>query len=350
MGGAAQVDLEFATGVIRGRVTRDGQPSSQAMVVFTPQRGQASTRTQASTDSDGNYEAAGLEDATYDVNVIDLQRGTPYATTYAVHGSGTFNIDIKSATVRGHVLDESTGRPVEEAAIQLRSTTTTSSFSRLLMPVVTDASGAFTLDSVPPGTYSISAEKDGYGTKAVDLTVGDSASDIEIKIAPNAGVTLRVVDGRDGRAISAFVRVANASNAIVYESPIRFTSGGADAVQLPLDSGTYRATLLAQGYAAQTVTLTSPSTRTVAMTPGGGIAIKSNGSAMRRARLIGADGQEYSRGFGGSAFAVDPSPGTTLLQNIAPGTYTLQILGNGDAVVASVQVTVQEGQTAQVTA
>jgi len=348
-GGTAQVDLEFASGTVRGRITRDGQPASQAMVVFSPQRGQATTMARTSTDNDGNYEASGLADATYDVQVIDLQRGTPYTTTYQVQGSSTFNIDIKSATVRGRVLDATTGRGVEDAAIQIRGGNE-GSMRMPLRTMPTDSSGAFVIDSVPPGTYSVTAEKDGYGTKAVDVTVSESGSDVEIKLAPNVGVTLRIVDARDGRLLSVYVRVTDSANKIVYDSPFRFTDGGAETVKLPLDSGVYRATIFAQGYATQNVTISSPSTQTIGMTPGGAIAIKSSGSAMRRARLIAPDGRQYTRGFGGPTFAVDASPGTTLIENVAPGTYTLQILGEGDAVTASVQVTVLEGQVAQVSA
>ena len=42
------------------------------------------------------------------------------------------------------------------------------------------------------------------------------------------------------------------------------------------------------------------------------------------------------------------SPGVTLLNNIAPGTYTLQILGDGNDVAATAPVTVAEGQQATV--
>jgi hypothetical protein len=317
--------------------------------MFIPQKGQASSMTRATTDNSGNYEAAGLDDGAYDVQVVDMQRGTPYTTTYEVRGSGTFNIDIKSSLVRGHVLDASTGRGIEDAAIQIRTAGDASLRMPLrTMPAPTDASGGFLLDSVPPGTYSISAEKEGYGTKAIDVTVGENASEVEIKLAPNAGVNLRVVDGRDGRVISPYVRVLDAQNKIVYESGFRFTSGGVETMKLPLDAGTYRAQVTAQGYATQTVTITSPSSPTIPMTPGGTIAIKSSGSAMRRARLVGADGREYTRGFSGATFSVDPSPGTTLLENIAPGAYTLQILGDRDSITTSVQVTVMEGQIAQV--
>ncbi|MGZ8831283.1 MAG: hypothetical protein ACXW2Q_13015, partial [Thermoanaerobaculia bacterium] len=159
-------------------------------------------------------------------------------------------------------------------------------------------------------------------------------------------VSLRVVDGRDGRLLSAFVRVMNMANQVIYDSPFRL-GGSAETMNLPLDPGTYRMIVIAQGYATKNTTITSPSTQTIAMTPGGTIAIKSAGSAMRRARLLTADGREYMRGYGWmSVFNVDPSPGTTMLENIEPGNYTLQIM-DGDAVVASTQVTVMEGQVVQ---
>ncbi len=346
-GGTAQVDIDFIRNTIRGRVARDGKPAAQAMVMFSPQKGQSQTMVRTTTDSNGNYEATGLDDATYDVAVIDIQRGTPYTTTYEVRGSGTFNIDIQSAALRGRVLDASTGQPIEDAAVQIRPTSTvTVRFP--LRTVGTDPSGGFTVDSVPPGSYSVSAEKEGYGTKVVDVSVGDSPADVELKLSPNPGVSLRVVDARDGRLISVFARVVDAQNKVVFESPMRFGSTGAEPVKLPLEAGSYRATIMAQGYATQVVTITSPSSPTVAMSPGGSIAIQSRGSALRRARLVSPDGREYPRGGFNPVFTIDPSPGTTVMENIAPGMYTLQILSAGDRVEASAPVSVVEGQRARV--
>jgi hypothetical protein len=196
---------------------------------------------------------------------------------------------------------------------------------------------------VPPGAYSISAEKEGYGTKPMDITVGDSPAEIEIKLSPNAGVTLKVVDGRDGRLLMAYVRVVDSRNVPVYDPPMRFGGGTPEPIRLPLESGSYRATIYANGYAARVVTLVSPSSPTIAMTPGGSIAVQSKASTIRRARLMMPDGKEYPRGMGG-VFTIDP--GVYVMENIAPGSYTLQILGAGDRVEASAPVNVIEGQRA----
>ena len=93
------------------------------------------------------------------------------------------------------------------------------------------------------------------------------------------------------------------------------------------------------GYAMRRVPITSPSSPTIGLTPGGTIAVQSKGSGLRRARLLAADGSEYRR-----LFPIDPTPGVTTLNNIAPGTYTLQILGDANDVRTSVSVTVVEGQ------
>ncbi|MBK5259226.1 MAG: carboxypeptidase regulatory-like domain-containing protein [Thermoanaerobaculia bacterium] len=344
-GGSATADIEFKSGtVVRGRVTREGRPLADLMMMFSPRGAEAQTSAHTTTDRDGYFEVTGLDDATYDVSVVDIQRGAPYSTTYKVKGSGTFDIDMRSATMRGRVVDAATGSPIGDATIDVRGADNDGPRFPL-RTVQTDASGVFVIDAITPGTYNVSAEKADYGTKTSSVTVGDSGGEVELKLARNDGVLLRVVDGRDGRALRALVRVVDAQNRVVFES-MRFAGGAAEALRLPLDAGTYRANVWAYGYASQMIALSSPSNPTVALTPGGSIVVQSKGSVIRRARLVGADGRPYERGPGIPFFTIDAGPGVTTLENIAPGTYALQILGNGDSVEASAQVTVGEGQRA----
>src|SRR5207253_7884886 len=96
-GASAQLDLEFVSNtVVRGRVTRNGAPLANASVMFLPRGGQSSTQSRTTTDDAGNYTASGLTDGTYDVSVVDMQRFSPYSSTYNVHGSSTYDIDIKA--------------------------------------------------------------------------------------------------------------------------------------------------------------------------------------------------------------------------------------------------------------
>lgn len=348
-GASATVDLEFKSGtVVRGRVTRDGQPMTNAAVAFIPRSAQAQTTASGQTDSSGYYEVSGLDDATYNVQVLDFGRITPFSTTYEVKGSGTFDIDIKSTSVRGRVLDSTTGSPLPDARVELRPATGEAFMGSRVM--ATDSAGAFVLENVARGNYELKADKEGYGHEMRSIVVGDSAPEVELKLAPSAGVTLTVVDGRDNRKIGANIaRITDAQGRNVDTASFRF--GSPEPMKLPLSAGTYRVTVVAPGYAAQTIAVNSPSNATVAMTPGGSLLIRSKSSSVTRARLIDSTGQAYVRGpFGGQAgiFTLDASPGVTTLQNIAPGTFRLEILGPGDEVLKTVTVTVIEGQQAVV--
>lgn len=347
-GGTAQVDLEFLSQTtIRGRVTRDGKPLGNAMVAFFPRNAQSQTNSQTTTDESGNYTINGLQDAQYTVNVVDLQRLNPYSTTYTVKGSSTFDIDIRTTTLRGRVLDAATGEPLAEARIQLRkSGSGESPFST--RGATTNSSGAFTLESVTPGSYVVTADKDGYGNDVRDVVVTDTASDdVELKLASNSGINLKVVDARDGRTLSANATVYDAQNRVVYDEPFRF-GGGADTIHLTLSPGSYRAVISAMGYATRSVSLTSPSNQTVPMTPGGTIVVRLGGGESQRARLVDSTGQPYVRPMSRNAVFMLDSPGTTTLPNVAPGTYTLQLLDPNDAPVKSQSVVVVEGGTATV--
>ncbi|HEY8848292.1 MAG TPA: carboxypeptidase-like regulatory domain-containing protein, partial [Thermoanaerobaculia bacterium] len=348
-GASVQADIEFKTTTISGRVTQNGQPMSSAIVRFMPRNAQAQTNASATTDGSGAYQVSGLDDAPYNVQVVDLQRTTPYTTTYTVSGSGSFDIDIKAAPLRGRVVDASTGAPISDARVQISAAGGDAIFSNRAAP--TDPSGNFLIDNVAQGSYQAKAEKEGYGHDIQNVTIGDSGSDdLVFKLAPSSGVTIHVVDQRDNRAIGANVtRVVDAQNRDVDLGSFRF-GGGPDPIKLTLSAGVYRVTLAAMGYAPQTVTITSPSEPTIAMSPGGTVVLRSKSSTLLRARLLDSNGVAYSRGgFGaGGVFTIDPSPGLTTLNNISAGTYQLQILDSTGRVVNTISVTVVDGQQVQV--
>ncbi|HEX9985290.1 MAG TPA: carboxypeptidase-like regulatory domain-containing protein [Thermoanaerobaculia bacterium] len=348
-GSSVQVDIDFiGQTAVSGRVTRNGKAMANANVSFFP-RGSTSqtTSASASTDENGVYTLNGLEDGQYTVMVMDMQRLSPYSTNYEVRGTGTFDIDMKTSSLRGRVIDAATNEPIADARVQVRGADPAESmFARM---AVTDAGGSFLLDSVSPGRYAVTADKESYGNELKEVTVGDNApAELEFKLGRNDGVTLTVVDGRDGRLLAAQVQVTDMQGRVIENTGFRF-GGGAEPVRLSLAPGQYRVAVSAMGYASQNVVLQAPGPRRVALTPGGTLIIRSRNSTPQRARLMDANGQPYNRGgYRLPTFLVDPSPQTTTLQNIAPGTYTVQLLGDGDAVIGSAQVTVVEGGSASV--
>jgi protocatechuate 3,4-dioxygenase beta subunit len=343
-GASMQVDLEFDNQtVIHGRVTQNGVPQGNSFVVFVPRDARAQTTARVTTDNAGNYTATGLADAPYNVSVVDVQRLSPYSTTYTVQGSATFDIDIKVAALRGHVLDAASGDPLENAVVQVRKSDSSDAMG--MKATQTDAGGNFTVLSVSPGTYHVSADKDGYGNQVVDLTVTEAGrDDLELKLSKNDGISVKVVDGRDGSTLSAALRVVDAQGRVIDQP---FSFGGVPGVQkLKVSPGQYKVTASAMGYAPRTMTMVSPSQQTVALTPGGSIAIVSKANGIRRAQLIDSTGQPFLRpNSRGPVFTIDQ--GTTTLQYVTAGSYTLQILNDKDQVTASVSVVVVEGQVAQ---
>ena len=346
-GGSQQVDIAFRDDVvIRGRVTRNGVPLPSATVNFFPRGNSSRASGSASTDNDGLYSVKGLESGEYNVMVNDSQRMSPYSATYQVRGSSTYDIDYKTNALRGRVLDVSTNEPLANVTVQLRNSSQTEG-PRMTRGGLSDATGSFILDAVPPGSYSVTATKDGFGNETKDLHVGESApAELEFHLTRNAGVTLNVVDARGGHALTGRATVYDMQGRVVDETRMMFMGGGdSGTIKLSVSPGSYTATVSAGGYAPKNISFQSPSTQTVALSPGGTLQVRSKHNNPVRIRLIDANGIPYWR-FSNVVPSREllPTPGTTTFPNVAAGTYTMQLLEN-DVVVDSKRITVQEGQT-----
>jgi uncharacterized GH25 family protein len=342
-GSSVQIDIQFKTSVIRGRITRNGQPLPNVVVMFTPRNAQ--TQASGTADASGNYEITGLDDGAYTVGVLDIDRSGAFSSTHEVHGSGTYDIDIKTASLRGRVIDASTGAPLANAELQVQSGQGMFGSRGAL----TDTSGGFYLDNIARGSYQATAKKEGYGHEVRDVVIGDTApDDLEFKLSPSGGVTLRVVDGRDNRALSANVtRIVDAQGRqLDNNAGFRFNASP-EPVKLTLSPGTYTVTLIAQGYAPKTLNVTAPSTITVQMLPGGSLVMRSKSSSQQRVRLIDSRGGFYPRGLNG-IFMIDPNPLSTTLNNVSGGSWTVQVLDSSDRVINTIPVTVVDGQQAVV--
>ena len=228
--------------------------------------------------------------------VNDSQRMSPYSATYQVRGSSTYDIDYKTSALRGRVLDAGTNEPLANVSVQLRSTSSNEG-PRMTRGGLSDATGAFLLDAIPPGSYSLTATKDGYGNEVKELYVGDSPpQDLELHLGRNLGVTLNVVDARDNQPITARASVYDMQGRIVDETRMMFGGGGESGVlKLSVSPGNYTATVSAGGYASRNVSFPSPSTQTVALSPGGTLQVRSKHSSAVRIRLIDANGIPYWR-------------------------------------------------------
>ncbi|HEX3578241.1 MAG TPA: carboxypeptidase regulatory-like domain-containing protein, partial [Thermoanaerobaculia bacterium] len=341
-GGTAQVDIDFKSStVVRGRVTRNGAPVPNAQVMFIPRGAKSQTSASASADADGRYELSGLDDGTYTVQAMDMERLNPFATQYDVHGSGTFDIAIKTVTLRGHVVDAADARPLNEASVELRPSTGQTIFGG--RNGQTDSSGNFTIENVAAGTYQITADKAGYGHDARQIIIGDSTpEDVQFRLSPSDGITIRAIDTRDNTPVTVNVlRVVDAQNNELPSGANFF--GSSEVVKLPLAPGTYQVTVTARNYAPQTISMSSPSQQTVRFSPGGTIILHSRDSATRRFRLVDSSGVAYGMNPVSQGIMSLP-PGTLPLNNVAAGTYRLEILDNNDRVTKSIDIVLKDGE------
>lgn len=348
-GGAQQVNIDFRGDVvIKGRVFRNGQVLPGASVSFWPRKSGSGSSASTSADEQGMYTVTGLEEGEYSVSVTDPQRYSPYNTTYTVRGSSTFDIDFKAANVRGRVIDSATNEPIENASVQFRSTATGTEV-RGSRTAMTDANGVFAVDFVHPGTYVITASRDGFGNAVQEMTFTDAGrDDVELRLSRNDGVLLSVVDARDGRKLSAQVIAFDTQGRQVYDSRamFRFGTSGANEMRVPLAPGAYTATIFVPGYAPLHASLTSPSNPTLRVSPGGTILVRSKHNTRRRMRLIDASGMVYPRFT--TPVTRELPPGTATIEHVAPGSYTLVLLNDDDSAAATQPVTVREGETATV--
>ncbi len=342
-GGTAQVDIDFKSStVISGRIVRNGSPVAGAQVTFIPRGAKSQTVSSASSDSNGHYEVNSLDDGTYMVQVIDMARLSPFSTQYEVHGSDTFDITIKTVTVRGRVVDAADTHPLNEATVDLRQATGQSIFGGGAGQ--TDADGRFTIENVAAGTYQITADKSGYGHDSRQITISDSDPDpVQFQLSPSDGITIRAVDTRDNTPLTVNVlRVVDAQGNELPSSS-GFFGNSSETVKLALAPGVYTVTVVARNYASQTLSMSSPSQQVVRFSPGGTIVLHSKDSTTRRARLVDAAGVTHGLNPISQGISSLP-PGTTQINNVAAGHYTLQILDNTDRITKTVEIDVIDGQ------
>lgn len=341
-GGTAQADIVFKTDtVIGGRIMRNGVPMANAQVTFIPRGATSQTTASTSADANGHYEVSSLDDGTYAVQVMDVSRLSPFATQYDVHGSDTFDITIKTATVHGRVIDAADSNPLNAATVDLRQATGQTVGGGA--SASTDANGGFTLENIAAGTYQLTADKSGYGHDSRQLTIGDSApDDVLFQLSPSDGITIQAVDTRDNTPLTVnVVRVVDSQGNTLPSQSGFF--GSNEIVKLALAPGVYTVTVTARNYASQTVSMSSPSTQTVRFSPGGTVVLHSKDSTTRRAQLLDASGIAHGiNPISQGIFSLPP--GATPINNLVAGHYTLQILDSTGRVTNTVGIDVVDGQ------
>ncbi|HEY0783207.1 MAG TPA: carboxypeptidase regulatory-like domain-containing protein [Thermoanaerobaculia bacterium] len=298
-------------------------------------------------DFQGAYRIAGVGAGEW---LVFAQVGSRVAhgkVTLAEGSDGTLDLQfaVDGLVLSGHVTRG--GEPVIGAIVAVLSQDGTSANGK------TDATGAFRLEGLKPGTYGLYLVELETGTmrnESVELTAD---RDVAFDLA-NQRVAGRVIDASDGSAAAgASVRLDLVSGPFAGSglSPAATTDAAGRFSFAGLGPGDYRAQARKDGYASAAVPVQLAAGADVddvriELQPAHGITLQLTGPAASTLGAVGvawlaADGALVSSG----RYAVGEG-GRVRVPDVPAGTFRLRG-GGGDVATASVDVTVP-GDTAPV--
>jgi len=345
-GAAPAVELNFQEGItVSGRVTKGGAPVSNGSVSFIPTGGRpvrsapdvtgdtsASARQFVNTmiSSDGTYTAAGLSSGDYSVRV-STSGMTMYQTRYTAAASGTFDIDIHGATLRGRVVDSKSNAPLSDARVMLTSRLPANGSA------VSDSDGRFVIDALPDASYDLQVNREQYATAAQKVVIANgSVADVEVRMEQTPAITIRVTDSATGQPVDATVMIQEASGSYRGQAT-RVESG---VFRAWLQPGSYSAAVNARGYVLKTQNFTTPADVTVTLVRAGALLIRARTPQRARLDLPGGGTQ---RGLG-MLHAGANGP----FEMVPPGSYMLTLTGSDGKVTQTIPVVINGGETTTV--
>jgi 5-hydroxyisourate hydrolase-like protein (transthyretin family) len=337
-GVAPPVEINFDEGItVSGRVTKAGGPVTNGSVSFMPRftRGAASPPTDrqmanAMISADGSYIASGLTAGDYDVRVN--APGITFSTKYTAAASGTFDVDIRGALLRGHVVDSSSGSPVANARVNL------SSRLPAYGSATTDSDGRFAVDALADATYNLQVSSDQYATSSQQIVVANgSVPDAEVRLEQAPAVIIHLVDATTGSPIDGNVAVTDAAHKFNGQA-VRMDTG---TFKVWLKPGSYTASAYARGYLSKTTSFTTPPTDvTIVLAHGGALLIRARSAQQVRLDVPGGVTQRFL----GSIQVGTNGP----YDSLPPGSYLLSTIGSDRTVIRSMPVTIVAGETVTV--
>jgi hypothetical protein len=331
-GVAPAVEINFEEGInVSGRVTKGGAPLESGSIAFIPSGARTGSDRQyvnAMISPDGTYTAAGLSIGDYSVRV-NGPNVTQYQTKYTASSSGTFDIDIHGALVRGRVVDATSGAALAGARVMVTSRLPANGFA------LTDSDGRFAIDALPDATYDLQVSREEYAGASQSVVIANgSTPDIEVRMEQAPPITIHVTDSATGAPVDAAVMITDSSHAFRGQA----TRVEAGTWRVWLKPGTYTASVGGRGYIYKTQSFTTPGDVNIQLVAAGTLLIRARSA--QRARLDFASGLGTQRSFG----PLHPGPNGPF-ESLPPGSYMLVLLGSDGKVAQSIALVINAGQT-----
>ena len=211
---------------------------------------------QATTGLDGAYEITNVTPGTVFVSASKTGYDTVSGTGTVTAGDAlTFSVGLTkiptTGDLKGTVIDSSTGLSIQGANISVTGITT---------GATTDAQGAFLIQGINPGGYTVSIAAAGYTGQSYNITImAGSITDIgNVKLAPAPAVTTvtgRVTDATTGSPITyADVSIPGTNFSTKTDSTGTYTINGITQLEFSIkasatgyDSKSYNISTVAYG-------------------------------------------------------------------------------------------------------
>jgi Carboxypeptidase regulatory-like domain len=254
-----RLDLELGAYLVRGRVLHDGKPAAGVEIFFGNGSGGFGS---ATSRADGAYEVALPVAGTYSISVqTDLVATGQLQIVREVRGGDTIDIELREQAVEGTVVEAATGRPLEGIMVTLVADAMGQSFAG---EMATDANGRFRILTAGSGSHRIIAWGPGYVHRSQSLQLSGTSREVVAFELPKADeLRVRVVDAGTGTPLRGHVIAASADGSLL---PME-CSQHADGISYVcwLSAGTYRLTVMIEGYADREVEAHAPGTMDVPM-------------------------------------------------------------------------------------
>jgi len=236
---------------------------------------------------------------------------------------------IVPGTITGSITDAEDGSAVVGATVTDGTRTTT-----------TDASGRYTIASVPPGTYQVTASKAGYHSSSLSVTVSEGNTAVAnlplVRIIIPGTITGIVTDAEDGSPIVGAV--------VTDGTRTGLTNAAGQYTMNDVPPGSYEVTASKSGYESSFVTVTvlegftaiADLSLTRIIVPGtitGSITDAEDGSPIAGATVTD-----------GTRTTTTDGTGKYTIANVLPGTYQVTASKSGYQSLTSA-VTVASGAT-----
>ena len=353
---AAEIAFDPSGATVSGTVTRGGVPVSGGAVMVNA-RGGAGVNASGAVDESGRYRVEGVQNGAYSVTYLDTASGGAGTSKQVTVASDmTVDLDIPQGRITGLVVEAGSGLPLADVLVSASPAGAAAAAGGGPggggggRTASTDSNGEFSLETLSPASFNVTARRSGYlfDPKSVTLS-GSDTQDVTLQGKRSEGIGVQASDGLLGvplRSLQARVRSAPSN---VFVGGISLDGNGRGEIP-SVPAGTYTVILDAAGYAPAVLSPVSVPSQTlvVALTPGGNVEIHAGaktlaaGSAQATLRTAGGVAYPFSV-FGQEGRVVLNFPVRTI-QNVAPGSYTLA-LDSG----SSQSFSVLEGQTAVVT-